>query len=191
MKQKTAIFLTFVFAVLLTTMVLGYYFLLINIGWRLTSPRLMVIAGFKDGNHIYLYQSGFQDRDVSLCIPLAQGFTKIKRIASWRYSEFDAICSKDRSVIAFELNDYFVAAYDFKTGDAITITQTYHSDGKEPTSNSKEVDIEIANLINSRGGIGNVVACTYDTYVGMTYRDWKKFLEGLKAGEQDTSSKGL
>ncbi len=185
MKQKTAIFFTFVLAVLLISMVLGYYFFLINIAWRLTSPRLMVIAGFKDGSHIYLYQSGFQDRDVSLCIPLAQGFTKIKRIASWRYSEFDAICSKDRSVIAFELNDYFVAAYDFKTRDAITITKTYHRDGTEPTSNSKDVDIEITNLINSRGGIGNVIPCTYDTYVGMTYKDWKKFQEGLKAGEQD------
>lgn len=184
MKQKTAIFLTFVFAVILTSMVLGYYFFLINIEWRLTSPRLMAIAGFKDGNHIYLYQSGFQDRDVSLCIPLAQGFTKIKRIASWRYPEFNVICTRDRSVIAIELNDY-LAAYDFKTGDAITITQTYHSDGTEPTSNSKEVDIEITNLINSRGGIGNVIPCTYDTYVGMTYKDWKKFHEGLKAGEQD------
>lgn len=186
MKQKITIFLTFVLAVLLTSAVLGYYFLLINVGWRLTSPCLMVISDTMRGNHIYLYQSGFQDRDVSLCIPLAQGFTKIKRITSWGSPEVDVIWSQDRSVIAIELNDY-IAAYDFNTGNVIAEIHT--RPGNESKDDQKNIDTQIKALINSRGGRGNIISCTYSTYVGMTYKDWKKFLEGLKAGEQETLNK--
>ena len=181
MKQKKAIIITFILAVLLTSAVWGYCFLIMNIEWRLTSPCLMVIADYGGGKHVYLYQSGFQDRDVSLCIPLAQGFTKIKRITSWSSPDVDVIWSQDRSVLAIELNDYF-AAYDFKTGNVIADTKS--NSGTESANNSKNIDSQIRALLNSRGGKGNVVSCTYGTYVHMTYKDWKKFQEGLKAGEQ-------
>ena len=118
MKQTGTIVIVLIVAVLLTSIVLGYFLLAINIPWKLTAPYLMVIADSKGGNYVYLYQSGFQDRDVSLCIPLSNNFKKIKRITSWRYPQFNVIWSKDRSVAAFEMNDYF-AAYDFNTGQLI------------------------------------------------------------------------
>ena len=184
MKQKTAILLTLFLAVLLTSIVWGYYLLIINFSWRLTSPRLMVIADFRQGNHIYLYQSGFQDRDVSLCIPLAQGFTKIKRITSWRNPNVDVIWSKDRSVLAIELNDFF-AAYDFENSQLIEYNP--YISGSESTNDQKNIDTQIETLIYNRGGIGNVISCTYSTYVRMTYKDWKKFCMGLNAGKQEPS----
>ena len=188
MKQKTSIFLTFVIAVLLSSIIWGYYLFVMSFGWRLSSPSLMVISNFSQGKHVYLYLNGLQDRDISLCIPLAEGFSKIKRIDSWRYREFNAIWSKDNSVIAFELDDYF-AAYDFNTGDAINITRTYRLGGKEPTNNSKDVDIQITNLINSRGGIGNIISCDSDTFVRMSPRDWQKFNAGLSAGKKVNNNK--
>ena len=183
MKKNTAVFLTFVIAVLLSSIVWGYYMFIMNFGWRLSSPSLMAISNFMQGKHVYLYLDGFQDTDISLCIPLAQGYSKIKRIDSWGNREFNAIWSKDNSVIAFEMNNYF-SAYDFKTGDSITITRTYHRNRTEPTSNSKEVDIQITNLINSRGGIGNIISCDSETFVRISPIDWRKFNAGLTAGKQ-------
>ena len=186
MKQKTAIFLTFVIAVLLSSLVWGYYLFVMNISWRLTNPRLMVITDIKHNSNIYLYQSGFQDRDVSLCIPLSNDPNKIRRITSWRYPEFNVVWSKDMSVIAIELNNYFVA-YDFDNENLIE--HNPYRTGNQSVSEEKSIDNQIEALINSRGGIGNVISCTYDSYIEMKHKEWKKFLKGLNAGKEYTLNK--
>jgi len=186
MKQKIAIIVTFIFAVLLTSIIFGYIIFVQKFIMGVTDPRLMVISDSLHGNFVYLYQSGFQDRDVSLCIPISNNPNKIKRITSWRYPEINVIWSKDRSVVAFEMNNYF-AAYDFNTGQIIEYNP-YRS-RIESADDQKNIDTQIKDLINSRGGIGNIVACTYNTYVGMRYKDWKKFIEELKAGEEISLNK--
>lgn len=182
MKQIIVIILAFVLAVLLACTVWGSYLLITRLPWRLSSPYLMVIADSKQGKNVYLYQNGFQDRDVSLCIPLSNNPNKIKRITSWRYSQFDVILSKDNSVIAIELNDYFVA-YDFDTEKLIEYNP--YRTGTESASEEKNVDNQIKALINSRGGTGNVISCSSSTFVKMQYKEWQKFSKGLKAGEQE------
>jgi len=186
MKQKITIFLILVLTVSLTSIFWGCFIFIIKIGWRLSDPRLMVTADSMRGNNIYLYQSGFQDRDVSLCIPLLNDPNKIRRITSWRYPEFKVLWSKDNSVIAIELNDYFIA-YDFDTEKLIEYNP--YRTGTQSASEEKSIDNQIEALINNRGGIGNIVACTYNTYVEMTYKDWQEFCKGLKAGEQDSQVK--
>ena len=141
----------------------------------------MVITDIKRNSNIYLYQSGFQDRDVSLCIPLSNNPNKIRRITNLAYPEFNVVWSKDMSVIAIELNNYFVA-YDFNNENLIEYNA--YRTGTHLVSEEKSIDNQIEALINSRGGIGNVISCTYDSYVEMQRKECKKFLEGLNAGKE-------
>jgi hypothetical protein len=178
MKQKIKVFLIFFVAVLLTSIVWECYLFSTNFGYSITSPYLMAIADFRHDKHVYLYQSGFRDRDISLCIPLANGFTKIKRITRWHIPDVEVIWSRDGSVLAVEFNEYFFAAYDFKTGNVIAEIESM---------NNPNINKKITDLINSRAGIGNAIACSSSTFVKMTYKDWRDFREGLKASEQNTS----
>lgn len=183
MKDKTKVVITFVFSVTITILILGAYRVYTRLPFELFSPSLMILTrpgkpGFHE--HIYLYRNGFQDRSTSLCVPLSKRYDYFKIIGSWEGVAWEAIWSKDGSVLGMKLNDYFLA-YDFNNGQSIPSQKN-----KMVSTSSPDPDVtqKIRNLINERGGPGLAIPYSQYAFVELRYQRWKEFEAVLKAGER-------
>lgn len=180
-KKKTRIILFLI----LTAIPIGLLFLLIkwtsHVAFEWSSPSLMILSSPDPERQVYLYQFGFQDRDISLCIP-SYRHDYFRRVARWRTTPYwEAIWSKDGSVLAMKLNDYFLA-YDFKTGQTIA-EQSGVETSIEP-NHSTEIPLKIQHLIGERGGPEYVIPCSDSAFVRLQYSKWREFEAALKAGKQ-------
>jgi hypothetical protein len=145
------------------------------------SPEMMILISPNRNERVFLFGEGFQDHDISLCVP-SDNDTKIKRIVSWRFQDFDAVWSGDGSVLAFEFNDDYIFAYDLKFGQAIPsdmgpwIERSYRP-------NSEDVE-RIKTLMRERGTPKYRIPCSmFRTFVPMRYSQWRKFKAALWAAE--------
>lgn len=186
-KKKKQIILFLIIAAIL----LGFPILSSKIepyvGFEWSSPSLMILSSPDFQRRVYLYQSGFQDRDISLCVPsyTYDSFKRVQtRVARWSIIHgWEAIWSKDGSVLAMKSNDYFLA-YDFKTGRTIA-EQSGVGISINP-NHSTGIPQQIQALISERGGPEYVIPCSSSAFVKLQYSKWREFEAALKAGEQTT-----
>jgi hypothetical protein len=180
-KKKTRRTLFLILIAILSGLIFLYVKMYSFVGFELGSPSLMILSFPDPERQVYLYEKGFQDRNISLCIP-SYSHDYFRQVARWSTTYFwEAIWSKDGSVLAMKFNDYFLA-YDFKTGRTIP-----EQKGKEISielNPSTEIPLQIQALIRERGGPKYVIPCSNYAFVRLQYSKWRKFEAALTAGKQ-------
>jgi hypothetical protein len=152
--------------------------------WFLLSfapPKMMILASPDRSERVFLLEEGpGHDRGISLCVR-SNNDTIVERVADFRCREYDAVWSGDGSVLAFLLNDAFVFAYDFKSGQGIPNGERYPTDRADQI---KPEDVErIKALVEERGTPKYRIPCSSRTFVPMRYSEWRKFRAALWAGD--------
>jgi hypothetical protein len=137
------------------------------------SPRMMILVSPNRSESVFLLAEGFQERFISLYVPLAKKDGSVKRIVSFTFPNFDAVWSGDGSVLAFGYDDQYFFAYDFGTGQGIS------GGGDNVTDRSDRIIHEdsesIKAVVEERGAPKYRIPCSMgQTFVPISYSQWRK-----------------